>query len=367
MVKFLITGGVEDLKKAVLSQNLCVACGACANLCPYIDIVDGKAVVFEPCNLKNGKCFAFCPRTYLDVAFLDNRVFGTCRTDHVLGFSKMIIHGRAKNPEICTVSQYGGVVSALISYALETGEIASAVLVKSDDGVNPQPVIVRKRDEVLACARSKYLACPTVSMVLEAIKHEKGAVGFVGTPCQVAAIRKMQTSELKLEANKVKLVVGLFCTWALLPSAYEFIKRKVGGRRVLKMDVPPPPSNTFIIQTEEGRLEVPLDELRMFIMPSCNTCFDMTNEFADISVGTVEGEEGWNTIIVRTNTGERIIQEAIKNNVLEVKSPGEDKLRHLYEAALARKRRVLTEMPHEKTSYLLLNDEYRLRILKEAL
>lgn len=362
----MIVGGVEDLKNAVLSKNLCVGCGACVNLCPYIDMVEGKAMVFESCGLKKGKCFAFCPRTYLDVAFLDYRIFNTYRTDHVLGVRKMITTGRAKNPEIRAVSQYGGVVSALMSYALEIGEIDSAVLVKSENGIDSQPLIARKRDEVLACARSKYLVCPTISILVEAIKHERGSIGFVGTPCQVEAVRKMQTSELKLEASKIKFIIGLFCTWALHPSAREFIKERVKGRKILKLDVPPPPANTFIIQTEDGRLEVPLDDLRRFILPSCNACFDMTNEFADISVGTVEGEEGWNMIIIRTNVGERILQKAVENNVLELKPSKEDNLKHLYEAVLTRKRRVISEASPGNIAYLLLNDEYKLKILKEA-
>lgn len=360
----MTSGGIEDLKKTVLNQNLCTACGACANICPYIDIAGGRAVIVEFCGLKEGKCYTFCPRTYLDVASLDQRIFGSRRKDYVLGFNKMVFKGRAKNPEIYSVSQYGGVVSALITYALESGEIDAAVLAKSSDGVNPQPTIVRKRDEVLKCARSKYLACPTVSVVLEAIKREKGNVGFVGTPCQVTAVRKMQASELKPEANKIKFIIGLFCTWALLPSAYGFIREKVGEAKILKLDVPPPPANIFVIQTEKGKLEISLDELRKFIMPSCNVCFDMTNEFADVSVGSVEGEEDWNTIIVRTDEGEKILQKAINNGVLETRPLEKERLDHLCEASLTRKKRVLTETPPEKVAYLLLNEEDKLKIIK---
>ncbi|MEM3579173.1 MAG: Coenzyme F420 hydrogenase/dehydrogenase, beta subunit C-terminal domain [Candidatus Bathyarchaeia archaeon] len=359
-----MTFGVEDLKKTVLNQNLCTACGACASLCPYIDIVEGRAVVFESCGLKEGKCYAFCPRTSLDVAALNHKIFGVDIVDHVLGFYKIMLQGRAKNPEICNAAQYGGVVSALMAYALEIGEIDCAVLVESSDGVTPHPTMVRETAEVLKCARSKYLVCPTVSMVLEAAENENSSIGFVGTPCQVAALRKMQASELKPEVNKIKLVVGLFCTWALHPSANTFIKGKAGGEKILKLDVPPPPANIFAIQTEQRKVTIPLDELRRFIMPSCAVCFDMTNEFADISVGAVEGEENWNTIIARTNVGEGILQRAINDGVLETKPLGKDKLKHLLEAALTRKKRVLTEAPPEKSVYLLLREEYKSKILK---
>jgi coenzyme F420-reducing hydrogenase beta subunit len=363
-VKGLIAGGAEDLKKTVLNQNLCTYCGACGSLCPYIDIAGGRAIIIEFCGLKEGKCYAFCPRTFLDVALLDQKIFGNQRKDYALGLNKMIFKGRAKNPEIYSISQYGGVASALITYALESGEIDAAVLVKSSDGVNPQPTVVRKRDEVLECTRSKYLACPTVSTVLETIKREKGNVGFVGTPCQVAAVRKMQISELKPEANKINFIVGLFCTWALQPSAGKFIKEKVAkGTKILKLDVPPPPANIFIIQTERGKVEIPLDELRRFMMPSCNVCFDMTNEFADVSVGTVEGEEDWNTVIVRTDVGERILKGAIDNGVLETKTLEKERLDHLREASLTRKKRVLTEMPPEKVAYLFLNEDDKVKII----
>ena len=45
-------------------------------------------------------------------------------------------------------------------------------------------------------------------------------------------------------------------------------------------------------------------------MPTCGYCFDMTSEFADISVGSVEGLEGWNTVIIRTENGAELMDMA---------------------------------------------------------
>jgi len=177
-------GGVEDLKRVVLDQGLCTVCGACVNLCLYIDMVGGKAVITELCGLKEGKCYAFCPRIHIDIPSLDERIFGSCRQDLAVGYNKSILKARAKDPEISSVAQYGGVVSALMTYALESGEIDAAVLAKSHDGISPEPAIARNWKEVLECSRSKYLVCPTVSGVVKALMRARfttifGKQGFM--------------------------------------------------------------------------------------------------------------------------------------------------------------------------------------------
>jgi len=358
-----VVKGPRDLQKNVLASELCSACGACINLCPYIDIVNGRAVIIEYCGLSEGKCYNFCPRAYINVPSLDKLIFGSYRKDLALGSNISVMKARAKDSEIRSSAQYGGVVSALVTYALETGKIDAAVLAKSEDRISAEPKIARKRKEVLECAGSKYVVCPTVIGVLEAIKQEKGKIGVVGTPCQVTAVRKMQASNFEIGADKTGLLIGLFCTWAVSPDAYGYIRDLVAPAKVVKLDVPPPPANIFVLQTKAKRIEVPLDEVRKFIMPACNVCFDMTNEFADISVGTVEGEEDWNTVIVRTKEGEKILQGAIDAGAIETKPLQKERLDHLREASLTRKRRVLTETEAEKIAYLIIRKEDKSKIV----
>jgi len=355
--------GPKALQKNVLTKGLCTACGACTNLCPYIDMVKGRAVLIEPCGLSEGKCYDFCPRAYIDVPSLDRSIFGSYRKDLAIGSNISIVKARAKDSEIRSVAQYGGVVSALMAYALETGEIDAAVLAKSSNRISAEPTIAKNRKEVLECAGSKYIVCPTVEEVVEATKHGIGKIGVVGTPCQVTAVRKMQASNFETAADKVGPIIGLFCTWVVSPDAYNYIKDLVGPAKVVKLDVPPPPASIFVIQTDAKRIEVPLDEVRKFILPSCNICFDMTNEFADISVGTVEGEEDWNTVIVRTKEGEKLLQDAIDAGIIETKPLEKERFNHLCESSLTRKRRVLTEMEAQKMAYLTIREEDKSKIV----
>jgi len=79
-------------------------------------------------------------------------------------------------------------------------------------------------------------------------------------------------------------------------------------------------------------------------MPTCAYCLDMTSEFADISVGSVEGIEGWNTIIVRTANGAKLLEMARKQGKLEIDALPAANLAHLKEAALNKKKRALGEI-----------------------
>jgi len=281
----------------------------------------------------------------------------------MVGSNLAVLKAKSKDNRIKSAAQYGGVASALMTFALQTGELDAAILTKSKDKLHPKPALARNKKDVLECAGTKYVVCPTIIGVTEAIRQGTRKIGVVGTPCQVIAVRKMQASRFETGADKIGLVIGLFCTWALSPRVNCFIKTLTGSANVVRLDVPPPPANTLIIETEKNKVEVPLDEIRKFILPSCNVCFDMTSEFADISVGNVEGEEGWNTVIVRTRLGKKFFQQAKEAGIIEVAKMEKERFDHLREASLNKKRRALKEMESLKASYLILREEDRSKLI----
>ena len=99
-------------------------------------------------------------------------------------------------------------------------------------------------------------------------------------------------------------------------------------------------------------------------MPTCAYCLDMTAEFSDISVGAVEGKEGWNTVIVRSKRGADIIETAVRKGVLETRALPQQNLAHLEEASLLKKTRGLKEIVSRTGSrndllYLEMPDDVR--------
>jgi coenzyme F420 hydrogenase subunit beta len=148
--------------------------------------------------------------------------------------------------------------------------------------------------------------------------------------------------ENKNHIEKLTLVIGLFCTWALsYREMLGFLKQEFPVEKIGKMDIPPPPANVFQMKLPGGTKSVSLDQIRKFIRPTCTICLDMTAEFSDLSIGAVEGIPGWNTVIVRTERGEELLEEARKGKTIQVREIPETNLAHLKEAALLKKKRAL--------------------------
>lgn len=186
---------------------------------------------------------------------------------------------------------------------------------------------------------------------------------MVGLPCQVLALSRMKASTLEKRppVDRVRLVIGLFCTWALDYAPFTaFLKERFGSSPVQRLDITPPPDRFLHVVVEQVLHRIPLDEIRPFIRPGCRVCLDMTGEFSDLSVGTVEGEEGWNTVLVRTGRGEELLELAQRQGAIETLPYPEDKLAHLRDASLLKKARGLQAIRQRgglEESYLVLSPE----------
>ena len=73
----------------------------------------------------------------------------------------------------------------------------------------------------------------------------------------------------------------------------------------------------------------------------------MTCEFSDLSVGVMEGRPDMNTLIVRTDRGRKIVEEAEKEGYLTLSAMPEENREHLIWAAGNKKRRGLAKAQGE--------------------
>jgi coenzyme F420 hydrogenase subunit beta len=93
------------------------------------------------------------------------------------------------------------------------------------------------------------------------------------------------------------------------------------------------------ITTGTRKIEIPLEEIRKTIPGGCAICPDLTSEFADVSVGVYEKDPGWNILVVRSEKGSEIVNQAVKEGYLETGTPDADNLKMLMTAALNKKRK----------------------------
>ena len=333
--------GQCELVNKVIRQGICVKCGACVNLCPYFDYFDGRIVVTDECHADTWRCLQLCPRADYEETSLNKK--GAAEGDgSEIGPFKEIFIARAKDEEIRGKAQYGGFVSSFLIYALEECLIGATILTDKGNEISPSGVIAKDREDILKCAGSRYTGAAGLAAFNRAIKEDGEKLAVVGLPCQMEALARMRRMNPDGEErdSRVSLKIGLFCTWALdYRKLQNYLKTASIDGSILKYDIPPPPAQIFQIQTEQGWQAFPLNDIRPYIQEGCNLCQDMTAEWADISVGTVEGIEGWNTVVVRSERGSQLLSGFREAGHLEMRELPEENLAHLKEASRNKRKR----------------------------
>jgi coenzyme F420 hydrogenase subunit beta len=113
------------------------------------------------------------------------------------------------------------------------------------------------------------------------------------------------------------------------------------------VDIPPPPAEIMELFIGSEKIEIPLDEIRALVPETCSYCPDMTSEFSDISVGVLEGRPDMNTLIIRTERGRKIVEDAEQQGYLVTDGIRPENLEHLTWAAGNKKKRALIKSKDE--------------------
>lgn len=339
----MITRGPRQLLAEVQQPGLCIGCGSCVELCPYFHSHVGKTVMLHDCDLPEGRCHAWCPKTELDLEGLAQELWGAPYSAHGMGPHLAVVAAKA-GPRLDIGSyQAGGTVSALVCAALEHG-LAQGAILTGGRGLETAPTLATTLEEVTACAGSKFTAAPTLAALNRAQAQGCGPLAVVATPCQATALaqRRAKPWPQRGAAGPAELVIGLFCNWSLDPQGLaHFLAQRVELKSIRSMDIPPPPAGVLQVETTDGSLEIPLDEIRDLIPPACAICPDMTSEWADLSVGMYEGRPGWNTLVVRNEKARSLTEAAVEAGWLVVEEFPKANKEHLVHAAQGKRSRGL--------------------------
>jgi len=335
--------GSAELLEDVHQRDLCIGCGACVDLCPYFKNYRGKTSQLFPCTLEQGRCFAYCPKAEVDLNALTRKIWHVDYDGSPLGPYRKVLASRAGIQMDRGAFQAGGTVSALMTFALKN-ELINAAALTDREGLNPVVRLVTDWQKVAGCASSKFMASPTLSALNMGVREGYDRLGVVATPCQMTAVAQMRSNPLDKQEHDVPvaLAVGLFCNWSVdTRQLIDLLAQRLDISKIRSMDIPPPPADIMALETDNGPVEVPLSDIKPLIPRTCFVCLDMTSEFADLSVGMYEGRTGWNTLIVRSETGEMIVKQAMEAGFLETEEFPPENLAHLSKAAAEKKERSL--------------------------
>lgn len=352
--------GQRELDEQVRDRGLCTGCGACVNLCPYRVFYRDRTIALNPCDIPSGRCYAFCPRTPVDLEETRRRFFGEAGFTPEIGPVRAFYIARASDPAARESAQHGGVVSALMTLALEEGLIDAAIVSEGREGFLKEGVTLCEPADIRKRGKSTFITSPTIAEFNRAARGSAGAIGMVATPCQVFALSRMRLKpELPSGDNpidKLKLVIGLFCGFTLSRAdLVELLKEATDPEALTGMEIPPG-EGVLEVYTDAETFRFPLDHVQTFTREGCRYCIDTTAEYADLSVGsarfadTWEENRSWNQVIVRTAAGMALVTLARDKGVLEFRHAPPENLETLKRAAAEKKRQSLRNLAEKSGS-----------------
>jgi coenzyme F420 hydrogenase subunit beta len=310
------------LNKKIVSNGFCTLCGACEAACPTgaISVEDEKNRRLHDCSKDLDLCpicYEVCPHSEALLLRTQKSVSDAPVKNEALGYYRKIVLAQATDPKLRALSRGGGVVTSLLTYGVEKKSFDSAIVSKAEpeNPAKPKASVATVPDDIISAVGSKFFPSPVAKAYGRAVYgYGKTKIAFVGVPCHVLALRKIEAWHHKIGDN-LAITIGLFCfgTFSMAP-LLKYIEDnyhiKPSDIKHLRL------SSKFVVQTEKDVTRIPISEIENIIMPSCRTCTDFTAELADISIGSAYPLEEWSTVIIRTKAGEEFFYDAVENGVI---------------------------------------------------
>jgi len=262
----------QDLESEVIYAGLCTHCGACNAFCPHMEFNPntGEAFVVDECSETVGLCYNACPRTFLPISEIEQKLFGETRKDLAIGVYKDIIQVKSKNSE--------EILYNLITAAFEKKIISTIVMGAPNSSKTPVsfPKVVNSAAEAKALIpkRTMDMAGPLLTGIGAAYKDYKKDIGILANPCHFQGLAKILTSDFKTGAERTSLRLAYACS--------------SGGMR------------------------------------GCKFCTDYSGEFSDVTYSPWGAPKGQAMLIIRSEVGQTLVDTAIGMGLLEVTSTKPD-------------------------------------------
>lgn len=281
------------------AKELCSECGLCDTY--YIHYVK------EACAFLNQQFPTLEQQSHGRSRDLENE------DDQYFGVHQAMMAARKQEP--IEGAQWTGIVSTIAIEMLNQGEVEGVVCVQNTDSdrFQPQPIIARTPEEVLAARVNKPTLSPNLSVLEQVEQSGMKRLLVIGVGCQIQALRAVED---KLGLEKL-YVLGTPCvdnvTRAGLQKFLETTSRSPDT--VVHYEF----MQDFRIhfKHEDGSVEtVPFfglktNQLKDVFAPACMSCFDYVNGLADLVVGYMGAPFGWQWIVVRNDRGQEMLNRVM--------------------------------------------------------
>jgi coenzyme F420 hydrogenase subunit beta len=346
----------QELYRQVVQTDLCAGCGACVMACPR-QVLDYDHASYHPVNIEPTTaaddcahgvrgcdiCTRACPRFGAWELDGDQALHGRARQpEEVFGISRGIYLARATHPAVLAAAQDGGLVSALLLWGLQSGQIEGALCSRRSPTRpwDAEPFLATTPAEVLEAAGSRYSYSANALAMRQAERRGLGRLALVGTGCQAAMNGTLRARRVNKYARRIQLTIGLLCSKTFQYQGLRQVIEEHGVplADVAKLDIK---GRLLVWRHSTGeRVDIPLAQLRAFTREGCRLCPDFAASLADLSAGGLGQRDGWTLTIVRTQRGADWLQGATDAGAVAVRPGQEDPAAVALLAKLATKSRM---------------------------
>jgi len=331
----------KELFEEVITSGLCTGCAGCVISCPH-DVIgyNHEQGGYKPFHLEDAlgldncvhgekgctSCTRACPRFRAWEPQANEHLFARDREpDEVAGIYSDIMLCRASDDMVHRMGQDGGLVSAILIWAMAEGYIDGALTSYLEGGEGSwraKPGVATNRDEVLAGAGSRYTYSANTLAIDEARERGLSRLALVGMSCQSSVPPTMWSRKIGKIGKPIIFNIGLLCSKTFDDAIFEeLFEAKYGLAReeMVKMNI----KGVFQIWMRNGDFhEINLKECHAWTREGCNHCPDFAAEHADISTGGIGKDNDWTLTIVRTELGREILERMIADGSV-VARPGD--------------------------------------------
>lgn len=330
-----------ELKAEVIDTGLCTGCAGCVIACPH-DVIgyNHEQGGYRPFHLEDElgpddcihgqkgctSCTRACPRFRLWEGQADDHLFARTRAeDEVAGIYQDILLTRASEEAVNRNGQDGGLVSAILIWALENDYI-DASLVSYIDGEKgswkTRPGVASTKEQILESAGSRYTYSANTLAMDEALEAGHKRLALVGMSCQSSVPPVMWSRKVGKISKPIVFNLGLLCSKTFDDAIFEELfdaKYGISREQIVKMNI----KGVFQLWLDNGDYrEVNLKECHAWTREGCMFCPDFAAEHADISCGGIGENSDWTLTIVRTDLGREIVSRMIADGSIEAR-PGD--------------------------------------------
>jgi len=322
---------------------MCIGCGICQSIAGPDQIemrlvqngTERPIVKSTPGDTTIDKIMRICPGARIE-GLPDHLMESDSQYDEMWGIWREIVLAWSAEPRVRYMGSTGGLLTALGLYLIESQQVDFLLHATASQRYPSfgRRFISRNRQDVLRAAGSRYgptAALVDIVQILEQCEESGETFGFIGTPCDVTALRNLGAEDPRV-GRFCKYQLAMVCGGFMMPSGqqdllkqWDILMKDITALRYRGYGCPGPSR----IETSDGAVtEINYvdfwgqDDSAWQLPFRCKMCADGIGDAADIAVSDTweggaparEGQDrdpGTNAALIRTVAGQQLIAEAV--------------------------------------------------------